>query len=119
MAVSRAIAAEADTVVVVMRQRAQARGLVLERARWHVPHDPTDRTIEFALMSNGQPYTFAFPLTDLLLLSRGHHPRGETREQRVEAFLDRIVQPPDRAVCSPGEGREHFSQTHGEKNSDR
>jgi hypothetical protein len=91
MAVSSVIATEADQIVAAMRHRAYERGLVLERVRWQLPHDPAERTIEFILMSNGQSYTFAFPCTDVLLFSRGHHPRGEMREQRVEVLLDPLV----------------------------
>jgi len=92
MAVNPAMAAEADKFVRDIRQRAYARNISLKEIRWHQPHDPADRTIEFSMTSDGQSFRFAFTLTDLLLFSRGHCPRGETREQRVEALLDLIVQ---------------------------
>ena len=57
MAVSRVIAAEADKFVSEIRQRAYARNLSVEGIRWHLPHDPADQNIEFALTSNGQPRT--------------------------------------------------------------
>jgi hypothetical protein len=97
MAVSPAIAAEADKFVEVIQQRAHARNLSLEGTRWHPSHNPdkpNDRIIELTITCNGKPYTFDLHIVDLLLFSQGHHPKGDTREQRAEVILDRIVQNP-------------------------
>jgi hypothetical protein len=45
MALSPAIAAEADKFVAVLKQRAHARNLFLEGTLWH-PQDPQDRSVE-------------------------------------------------------------------------
>jgi len=90
MAVSRAVAAEVNTFVAVIIQRALDRHLSLERVSWQPPQAPNDRKIALTIISDGKPYTFDFTLTDLLLFSQGHHPKGETCEQRVDAILDHI-----------------------------
>ena len=46
------------------------------------------------IIHNGKPYAFDLTFTDLLLFSQGHHPRGETREQRADVILDQLLQNP-------------------------
>jgi len=93
MTVNPVIAAEANTFVEVLQQQALARNLFVGRALWH-PQAPPERSVELTLTYNDKPYTFALPITDLLLFSRGHHPRGATREQRADGILDQLLQLP-------------------------
>ena len=51
MALSPAIAAEADKFVAVLKQRAQARNLFLEGTLWH-PQDPPERSVELTITYN-------------------------------------------------------------------
>ena len=99
MAVSPAIAAEANKFVDVLKQQAHARHLFLEGTLWH-PHDPHKRNVELTITHNGKPYAFDLTFTDLLLFSQGHHPRGETREQRADVILDQLLQ-----TSSPPQGQ--------------
>ena len=96
MTVSPVIAIEADKFVTVLKQQAHARTLFLEGTLWHAPHDPAnpqDRSkVELTLTYHDKRYTFALTITDLLLYSRGHHPRGQTREQRADVILDQLLQ---------------------------
>jgi hypothetical protein len=95
MTVSAVIAAEADTFVTVLKQQAHARNLSLEGTRWQSPHDPENpqdqSKVELTITNHGRLYTFALPLTDLLLFAHGHRPRGETREQRADIILDHLL----------------------------
>ena len=95
MTVSPVIAAEADKFVDVLKQQAHARNLFLEGTLWHAPHDPKnphDRSkVELTITNHGKLYTFDLTLTDLLLFSHGHYPRGETREQRADVILDQLL----------------------------
>jgi len=99
MAVNPAIAAEANKFVDVLKQQAHARHLFLEGTLWH-PHNPHERSVELTITYNDKPYTFDLTLTDLLLFSQGHHPRGETREQRADVILDQLLQ-----ISSPPQGQ--------------
>ena len=93
MTLSPAIAAEANKFVDVLKQQAHARNLFLEGTFWH-PQDPQHRSVELTITCYGKPYAFELTFTDLLLFSQGHHPRGETREQKADVILDQLLQNP-------------------------
>ena len=93
MTLSPAIAAEANKFVDVLKQQAHARNLFLEGTLWH-PQDPQHRSVELTITCYGKPYAFELTFTDLLLFSQGHHPRGETREQKADVILDQLLQNP-------------------------
>ena len=99
MTVSPVIAAEANKFMDVLKQQAPAHNLFVGRTLWH-PQDPHERSVELTITYNDKPYTFDLTITDLLLFSQGHHPRGETREQRADVILDQLLQ-----TSSPPQGQ--------------